>query len=153
MRRAGAVYLTFVAMALVGRLSWGGVDSPREETGVSAVEVPVYVLDQDGNPVTQLKPGDFTVYEDGRRQEVLFVRLIVADTRSAKQPSPTPAIPASASGVEPIKMPRHFVLLFDLVYNDPMASSGREMAHGGTSTSGCRRTISSPSSRSPSRTA
>jgi Ca-activated chloride channel family protein len=40
--------------------------------GVDLVRVGVTVLDDDGRCITDLKPGEFEVYEDGARQEIAF---------------------------------------------------------------------------------
>ncbi len=59
------------AVALVS--GWSGAaavangQQPKEEAGVSIVEVPVFVRDEAGKPVLDLKQEDFTVYEDGQQ--------------------------------------------------------------------------------------
>jgi D-3-phosphoglycerate dehydrogenase len=43
----------------------------RETADVALVEVPVRVLGRDGNPIRGLTEGDFQVFDDGRRQEIV----------------------------------------------------------------------------------
>ncbi len=107
---------------------WGslvGAEEPiREQTGVSVVEVPVYVLGSDGLPVTDLREVDFTVYEDGKKQAILFVEPVRAVSRQVPAGSPTPAaVDAAVEKQDDAQATstsrRHFVLVFDLVFTDP----------------------------------
>lgn len=56
--------------ALVGLLGAGGVASGQFTSGVNAVEVYAAAVDHDGQPITGLTRGDFTVLEDGRPQAI-----------------------------------------------------------------------------------
>ncbi len=56
--------------ALVGLLGAGGVASGQFTSGVNAVEVYAAAADHDGQPITGLTRGDFTVLEDGRPQAI-----------------------------------------------------------------------------------
>ncbi|MEW6368864.1 MAG: VWA domain-containing protein [Acidobacteriota bacterium] len=78
----------------------------QEEAGVAIVEVPVFVTDASGEPVTNLKPEEFTAYEDGKKQELVFVQLMGAAPR-----------PATAGAIH-VESRRHFVLFFDLTFTD-----------------------------------
>ncbi|MEW6363529.1 MAG: VWA domain-containing protein [Acidobacteriota bacterium] len=111
--RLGANGIALCACALV--FTGASAGEVREEAAASAVEVPVYVADRDGNPVMDLKSEDFTVYEDGKKQSLLFAQIVVAGAVPAAtvvgQTQPAPPSPA-------IEAPRNFALLFDLTFND-----------------------------------
>ena len=55
------------------------------------VEVSVVVKDRHGNPVTDLKQGDFELYDNGKKQEIRVFQ--VEDHRPASQPPSAPATP------------------------------------------------------------
>lgn len=52
---------------------------PVFRTGIDFVRVDVIVSDRQGQPVTDLTPGDFEVFEDNRRQSVETFRLVKID--------------------------------------------------------------------------
>jgi VWFA-related protein len=81
-----------------------------ESTDVVVVEVPVQVLDKDGQPVRGLTAGDFEVYE-GRK------KLPVTGFNTVDLYAPG-ATPASARNVPPAAR-RHFLMLFDLSNSEP----------------------------------
>jgi VWFA-related protein len=49
---------------------------PIFRTGINFVRVDVIVTDRQGNPITDLQPGDFQVTEDGKPQEIELFRLV-----------------------------------------------------------------------------
>ncbi|HXO21777.1 MAG TPA: hypothetical protein VOA87_17830, partial [Thermoanaerobaculia bacterium] len=55
-------------LLLTGALAWGEKQAFNEATSVTAVEVPVTVINKDGKPVRGLTAADFEVY-DGRSQQ------------------------------------------------------------------------------------
>jgi VWFA-related protein len=93
----------------------------QETVTVHVVEVPVTVLDRDGNPVRGLKPGNFELFDDGKRQTITAFDAI--DFASM----------ASVSAISPINpnARRSFLLLFDLGYSDIKSiQRAREAAKG-----------------------
>lgn len=87
----GAVTLTLVA---------------QETVKVHLVEVPVTVVDHDGNPVRGLKASNFELFDDGKRQNITaFDAIDFASTESVSALSP----------LNPTAR-RSFLLLFDLGY-------------------------------------
>lgn len=101
----------------------------QEETGTTIVEVPVYVTDGDGNPVDGIHPEEFSVFEDGKRQEISFVQLIDTGASASNLPGASQSTPAAQAALPPNLTRRHFVLLFDLLYNSSQAvSRAREAA-------------------------
>ncbi|MEA2693867.1 MAG: hypothetical protein QOJ16_3254 [Acidobacteriota bacterium] len=98
---------------------------PRERfedtSQVLAVEVPVNVTGRDGQPVRGLKATDFEVYDEGAAQPVTGFEVVDLETLSpppAAQAAPVPPPPAA----EPVSSARrHFLLLFDLSFSNPIA--------------------------------
>lgn len=77
----------------------------RHEVEVVVVDLPVYVLDKQGNPVLDLKPEDFVVLENGAEQKLTHFALIRND--SPETLSLLSLYPAAR---------RHFFFLFDLSF-------------------------------------
>src|SRR6202035_724310 len=100
-------------LLLTGALAWGEKQAFNEATSVTAVEVPVTVINKDGKPVRGLTAADFEVY-DGRSQQkvtgfdVVDLGALPKDEAGA---APRPAVPIAAR--------RHFLLLFDLSFFQP----------------------------------
>ena len=83
---------------------------------VVAVEVPVNVIDHDGQPVRGLTAGDFEVFDGNEPQkltgfEVLDLKLTQTGSTAAAAPPPLENLPAGAR--------RHFLFLFDLSFSSP----------------------------------
>lgn len=77
----------------------------RYEVEVILVDIPVYVTDKHGNPVTDLKAEDFVIYEDGKEQKISHFTFI--QNNSPEIVSLVRKYPAAR---------RHFLLLFDLSF-------------------------------------
>ncbi len=93
-------------------------ESPRFRSGVDLVSVDVVVLDKTGSPVTGLTRADFTVSEDGRRQEITdFEAVSVAPPAMAAdaQSPPTRLVPVSTNVSRSFARPpgRAFAVVFD----------------------------------------
>jgi VWFA-related protein len=90
-------------------------DRSFEDTSqVVAVEVPVNVVDRDGNPVRGLTAEDFEVYDGGDRQTITgfeVVDLLSISKEREAAPGSILELPSSAR--------RHFLLLFDLSFSSP----------------------------------
>jgi VWFA-related protein len=82
---------------------------------VVAVEVPVNVIDRDGQPVRGLTRDDFQVFDGNEPQSLTGFEVIdlkVVQSESAAAPEPPPVnLPSSAR--------RHFLFLFDLSFSSP----------------------------------
>jgi VWFA-related protein len=77
----------------------------HHEVRVVLVDVPVYVIDKNGNPVLDLAPEDFILSEEGKVQKITHCALIVNDSpriRTVLREHPSAQ--------------RHFFLLFDLSF-------------------------------------
>ncbi len=94
--------------------SQAGAQEPgpvREAAEVSLVEVPVRVVGRDGKPVRGLTQADFTVEDDGRRQEIVgFDAIDLAEKVSGV--GAVPVAPAAR---------RRFLILFDFSFSQPKA--------------------------------
>ena len=66
------------------------------KTSVQLVVEDLIIKDKSGNPITGLKPGDFTVTEDGKKQEVSFVQFQKLEEASA----PLPEMPEGPKELE-----------------------------------------------------
>src|SRR5205085_6847129 len=81
----------------------------KETVNVQIVEVPVTVVDHDGNPVRGLTAANFQLLDDGKPVSVTsFDKIDFASEDSVKAISPLN--PAAR---------RNFMLLFDLTYSSP----------------------------------
>ena len=80
----------------------------QETVQVHLVEVPVTVIDHDGNPIRGLTAANFEVFDDGKRQELTAFDAI--DFASSQAVSAISPLNANAR--------RSFLLLFDLGYSD-----------------------------------
>ena len=79
----------------------------QETVKVHLVEVPVTVIDHDGNPIRGLKPENFELFDDGKRQKITaFDAIDFASTESVSAISP-----------QNPNARRSFILLFDLEYS------------------------------------
>jgi VWFA-related protein len=111
----------------------GATSPPRERfedtSQVLAVEVPVNVTGRDGQPVRGLKASDFEVFDEGRAQPITSFEMVDLDllgTGGAAPGGPASATvrpAASPKAGEPLESSarRHFLLLFDLSFSNPIA--------------------------------
>jgi len=84
----------------------------KESLEVVQVEVPVQVIDRDGQPVRGLNAADFSVFDEGRRREIVQFETVDLDTVALTSPGTWPAgLPLSAR--------RHLLFLFDLSFSTP----------------------------------
>lgn len=91
-------------------IALGGAVLPliaQETVKVHLVEVPVTVIDHDGNPIRGLKPENFELFDDGKRQKITaFDAIDFASMESLSAISP-----------QNPNARRSFILVFDLVYS------------------------------------
>jgi VWFA-related protein len=88
--------------------------SPVHETAeVVLVEVPVRVVDRDGNPIRGLEKKDFELFDEGKRQTIVgFDAIDLAQKTREISGGGEPIHPAAR---------RHFLVLFDLSFARPSA--------------------------------
>ena len=81
----------------------------KESINVTVIEVPVTVVDRDGNPIRGLTAANFELYDEGKRRAITgFDNIDFASRETMQQVSPLN--PAAK---------RNFMLLFDLSYSNP----------------------------------
>jgi VWFA-related protein len=68
---------------------------------VTLVQVDVAATDRKGRPVTDLKPEDFEIYEDGRRQQITNFSHVSFESAEKAEPSPGPVRPNDKQSVLP----------------------------------------------------
>lgn len=96
----------------------------EDTSDVVAVEVPVNVVDRNGDPVRGLSAEDFEVYDGGDRQKITSFEVI--DLRKLEA-EPTTAEAARRADL-PSAARRHFLLLFDLSFSTPTSVLKARMA-------------------------
>jgi VWFA-related protein len=117
MKRLGWAFWVFLIPMAAGSppsaVRAGGQQTPQVPTfrgAITLVPIDVRVIDKNtGKPVTDLKQGDFTIFEDGVRQEIRHFVLqdFAADIPEAGAPSITPdrgakpAVPQSPLSLTP----------------------------------------------------
>lgn len=110
-----------------------GADLFSDTISVELVNVEVFVTDRSGEPVLDLGPGDFRIYEDGREVELTHFALI--RPRPAGAGGRAPAVAAAAEAEEvpvPVQVeepePARMVVFLDLMHTGP--SSRLRLAPG-----------------------
>ena len=66
-------------------------------TTARLVDVGVVAYDKKGHPVTDLKPGDFEIYDNGRKQDVRFFSQAGTSASAAEPATPSTQLPGSQS--------------------------------------------------------
>ena len=82
------------------------------EVDTVIVEVPVHVLD-DGEPVRGLTAADFEVFDGRKKQEIVGFEVVDLSTSPREEGSAIQSVPLAAR--------RHFLLLFDVSFSDPVS--------------------------------
>ncbi|MEO1083267.1 MAG: VWA domain-containing protein, partial [Acidobacteriota bacterium] len=100
-----------VAQTVGAEVAGRGFD---DKTAVTLIEVPVNVVDRSGSPVRGLKAEDFTIFDDGERQDIKSLEVVDLSTLS-----PTRAETRQVIERLPAVARRHFLLLFDLSFARP----------------------------------
>ena len=83
-----------VVLALVGQVS----QPPRIRTGINVVEVDIVVVDDNGEPIRDLRQQDFHVEEDGRPVDIASFAAIDLPMAPPGTAIPPPDVSGSASG-------------------------------------------------------
>ncbi len=83
-------------------LATASPDPPRFRVGVDVVRVDAVVTDRKGEIVRDLKPGEFELYQDGKRQTLVLADFIsTAAPAPAASPAGVPGRPASFQPLPP----------------------------------------------------
>jgi VWFA-related protein len=87
---------------------------------VVSVEVPVNVVDRDGQPIRGLSADDFEVWDGNERQKISSFEVVdlpaLEAAHAAAGPASVQRLPELDAGAR-----RHFMLLFDLSFSSPTA--------------------------------
>lgn len=106
------VFIAIFSLALIqfSRLlfSQAEVKPLRYEVEVVLIEIPLYVVDKEGNPVEDLKPEEVTLHENGKKQEISHFVLVQND--SPEIATITRKYPAAR---------RQILLFFDFAFSTP----------------------------------
>jgi VWFA-related protein len=106
MKRRGAVLTMLLTLAITGAAPAQRVD---EGVQVTIVEVPVTVVDRDGNPVRGLTADNFELSDDGKRVPIEYFEVLdLSSTKASEESGP---LPRAAT--------RHFLLMFDVANSAP----------------------------------
>jgi VWFA-related protein len=100
------------------------LDGPRLRIGVTAVEIDAVVTDRDGRHLTDLRPEEFEIEQDGRKQTVISAQYIPLDPplASAGEPDTDTAAPARPTRREDV---RHSMAIVIDDLNLTFESAGR----------------------------
>ena len=79
--------------------------------------IQVYVADKKGNPVSDMKPEDFEIRDNGMPKKVEHFERHDVDLLKEKEPVPEAAKAVEQKPVEPAR--RKFFLMFDTAFNEP----------------------------------
>ncbi len=106
---AGAIF--WIAAAAFARQKAPAESVVQERVGVTAIEIPVSVIDKNGRPVAGLAASDFELYDEGKKQEISGFEVIDLNLEAGRKPEAAQEVPPSAR--------RLWLIVFDLSYTSP----------------------------------
>ena len=107
---------TILAVALVVAATANA--QVKETVNVTVVEVPVTVIDRDGNPIRGLTAANFELLDQGKKRQITAFDTIDFASRQSMQ-TVSPLNPAAR---------RNFMLLFDLSFSNPNSLARAQQA-------------------------
>lgn len=113
-----ALLVSLGAVGLGSVAASADTEGVSEAVRVSVVEVPVFVRDGSGRAVMDMRPEEFRVYEDGKLQKLVLHELITYSGASKGSAGAGAAATGSRPPTGGSEARRHFVFVFDLVFND-----------------------------------
>jgi VWFA-related protein len=125
MRRKGGQFLLTGILLLVGSGSDFNLPAQLNQTVDRALQnevtvrfklIQVYVADKKGNPVSDMKPEDFEIKDNGMPKQVEHFERHDVDMLEEKESPPEGAKAAPQKPAEPAR--RKFFLLFDTAFNE-----------------------------------
>jgi VWFA-related protein len=115
------------SLTLIAALPVLAQGPPRFETDVDLVAVDAFAVDADGKPVSDLKPGEFTVKVDGKPRSVVSVRFVETVPPAADPPS-TAEAPAPAPAAPPPVAPREGRRVVIVIDRDELGAGAAQNA-------------------------
>ncbi len=107
--------MAVVPLAAVLALASPAAEAQRFEdrSRVVEVQIPINVVDRDGNPIRGLTAEDFEILDEGKRQQITHLEVIDLEALEVTggRKELEEAVPSGAR--------RHFLLLFDLSFSSP----------------------------------
>ena len=96
--RVSATLVALVLMVLAGGAQQqqpqpSPIDTPIFRSTVDVVEIDAFVVDKDGNPVTDLTEDDFEVLEDGKPQEITSFAVVNIPIETTVRPVISTTVP------------------------------------------------------------
>ena len=77
------------------------IDTPIFRSTVDAIELDAFVVDAQGNPVTNLTVNDFEILEEGRRQEITAFTAVNIPIETTVRPVASTAVPDVRTNEQP----------------------------------------------------
>ncbi|HSD26959.1 MAG TPA: VWA domain-containing protein [Vicinamibacteria bacterium] len=131
MRRSGTLVALLASAAMAGSQE---PPPPVFPAGVEQVTVDVVVVDREGAPVRGLARADFTLLEDGVRQEIATFEAIDVGAPTSSAPETQPEVapaPPEPTGAPKGPAVRVFVVVFDDLHIDAADAPRARAAIGG----------------------
>jgi VWFA-related protein len=114
------------AQGAEGRTEPGAQEQPVFRTGINYVRVDIIATDRQGRPVTDLKPEELEVFEDGKLQTIDSFKLI--EVTGHPQPGEAAPRPIRTDYDEESEAAREDVRVFVIVLDDYHVRRGASMA-------------------------
>lgn len=108
MKRKLSLTAAVLALALAAAVA---AQTVSEMMQVTIVEVPVTVVDRDGNAVRGLTAANFELTDDGKRVPIEYFEVLDLPALAAEQKRDETPLPPAAT--------RHFLIMFDLANSSP----------------------------------
>jgi VWFA-related protein len=128
--RRGALLVALVAAACLAGAGILAQQPPTFKSGIEIVLIDVTVVDRTGQPVGDLRPGDFTVSVDGKPRTVASAQFLRYETRTTTVREKSTARASSAPVVTPPPPPRNVLIVIDEDSMEPADGLAAKRAAG-----------------------
>jgi VWFA-related protein len=110
--------LSICWIPILGNLSIAQAQEIKQDVTVTVKLIQVYVMDKAGNPITDLRPEEFTIFDNKKLQKITeFEKYNLFPSDSLKRPKPEQVEVDPLSSSDKV-MNRKFFLFFDLANNN-----------------------------------
>lgn len=79
-------------------------DADVVKISTTLIQVDVTVTDKDGKAVTDLKPEDFEVYENGAKQDITNFSFVGSSSVATQKTTESKAVDKNAAGIPPVQL-------------------------------------------------